>query len=132
MKNGLSQGKLLKHDRKRIEIILGNNSIVPIKSVEECLDEYFNLIKAEIAKYSPTLSKDKTKSLYYSKMKRFIFTAYNNLYEMDSKFFDENLRQLRRDLLGLEKVEEHVKGILLSIQSTYEYVFKKTKRLYFS
>ncbi len=130
MSNGLSQSKILQYDRKRIEKILEVNSITPTKSVEECLNEYFNLIKAEIAKYSPTLSQDKTKSLYYSKMKRFIFTAYNNLFEMDSKFFDDNLRQLRRDLFGLEKVDEHVRGILLGIQNTYDNIFLKKQKDY--
>lgn len=130
MKSGSSQSGILKHDRKRIEKIIENKSIVPIKSVQDCLDEFFNLIKAEISKYSPTLSQDKTKSLYYSKMKRFIFTAYNNLYEMDSQFFDETLRQYRRDLSGLEKVDEYVRGILLNIRSVYENVFLNKQKDY--
>lgn len=123
MESKKSQILKIKSTRAKVEKILDSKAINLSIAVKDALDNYLVLVKQEISKYSPKTTTDKAKMLYYSKMKRFIFTAYNNLYEMDSKFFDNNLKKLRRDLLGLERVNEELISKSSNVAMAYEMIF---------
>ena len=69
-------------------------------SLNECLDNFFKKYFNVINKYQSYLNSPKT--LPYKKIKRFIFTAYNNLVEIDTNINDKHLLSVKNSLEELE------------------------------
>ncbi len=89
-------------------------------SVEDSIEIYLQKYKGVINKNPKLLN---AKKLEFSKMKRFVFTAYNHLIEMDvslksNKVLNEALRQLR-------KIEELYKELIFDKQASIEVIYKK-------
>ena len=65
-----------------------------------CTKEFFDNFKKIILKYKYLI--DIKKTLPYKKIKRFIFTAYNNLLEIDANINDSKLREIKSSLDEVE------------------------------
>jgi len=115
--------RLLNAEKNRLKTIAEEKIIKPNISVADSINTYLKDIKEEITENSPKISDDEAKTLFYTKMKRFIFTAYNNLYEMDSGFFDDKLKKLKRELLALEELLNSVHSRLVNREIAYEKIF---------
>jgi CheY-like chemotaxis protein len=86
--------------KKKAQVIQLN---IPVTvSLKQCIDDYFQDIEYSIGKYEAQF--EDYEELDYILMKRFLNTAYNNLSDMDSTFMDEELLELRSDLLSLDSV----------------------------
>ena len=70
----------------KVEIIKARGYIQVDKNIEECIYNYLETVHKGTKKY---ILKDtrELKNLDFLKLKRFLFTAYNNLYELDHQFF---------------------------------------------
>lgn len=97
--------------------------------MEECLDHFFAHFNDSISQFSHFEHADK--KLNYLLMKRFIFTAYNNLVEMDHTIAIGKVSKPKRQIENVrkqyEELQNHIKKPLslnfekfyLSKQSTY-------------
>lgn len=90
------------------------------KPLRECLDEYYGDIFSVLKEYEDLGENEK--ELNFLKLKRFLFTAYNDLYELDSALTDNEMDKVKNELLRLQKEYETFK-----IKSSYplEYLFEK-------
>lgn len=75
--------------------------------LNECLEEYFEIFKKISLKYKDLLQNNKT--LPYKKIKRFIFTAYNNLLERDISINDIRLKEIKNSLDEVEYYYDKLK-----------------------
>lgn len=99
-------------------------------SIDSCVNDYFSDAETLIASYTDTIDSD-DKEMEFLKMKRFLFTAYNNLTELDSQFADQKLIKLQRELLGLQKQYElFAHKIKYPIEYAYEKVFLSKQTTY--
>ena len=71
-----------------------------IKSPKECIEEYFIPVSELIGEYAKLL--ESKKELDFKRMKRFLLTAYNDLYELDSSLADSALEQKKNEIVSLE------------------------------
>lgn len=124
------QTRLLNYEKERIKLFIANLDVPMTKPIKECINDYLKDIKIEIGKNSPEVTQDKSKMLFFLKMKRFIVTAYNNLYEMDQCFFDDKLRRLREELLQLEQILNNVHLRVINIEGAFESIFLKEQENY--
>jgi len=93
-------------------IIPPNLKIETTISINDCMEEFFGKYKNIVLKYKDLL--DSKKRLPYKKLKRFIFTAYNNLIEMDSKISDIKLLEIKNNL---EEIENYFTSLNSEIKS---------------
>lgn len=69
-------------------------------SVKESIEHYFTPVKKLLSDYAMLL--ESKKELDFSKMKRFLLTAYNDLYELDSSLANSKLEEKKNELLKLQ------------------------------
>ena len=92
---------LLEQLNSKFEYVLPSNlKIKEDVSLNYCLEEFFEKFKKIALKYKDLLRSPKT--LSYKKIKRFIFTAYNNLLEIDGRINDKNLVDVKNSLDEIE------------------------------
>lgn len=121
------------------ETINPDTSNIPISlSVEECIDKTLEPIRSVISQYSEYLIADK--KIDYLKMRRFIFTAYNNLVEMDQSVLKAEVSEPKSKLNAVKKhfdeLEMYLKKplsinfekIFLEQQSHYREVRRSAER----
>ena len=104
-------------------------------SLDYCLEEFFRKFKKIALKYRDIANS--TKTLPYKKIKRFLFTAYNNLLELDSQINDTRLREVKNSLDEIEyhydKLKNETKNplyiilekLVLSKQKNYQILKKR-------
>ena len=96
-----------------LNIPISNNLKIQVNvSLEDCLNLFFEEFKHIALKYKDVLVK--TKSLPYKKLKRFIFTAYNNLIEIDPKINDKSLLDVKN---SLNEIEYYYDKLLRQVKS---------------
>jgi hypothetical protein len=93
-------------------IVPPNLKIETTISINDCMEEFFGKYKKIVLKYKDLL--DSKRNLPYLKLKRFIFTAYNNLIEMDSKISDTKLLEIKNNL---EEIENYFTSLNSEIKS---------------
>lgn len=98
------------------------------KSIDECIDEFFTLIRRTVKDEEDSMHAER--KLEFLKMRRFLLTAYNNMYEMDRDFFDDELQMLKRNLMGVFKVYEGFKSKSTYPKVAYESVFLSQQEEY--
>ena len=89
-------------------------------SLNDCLELFFKKYYRIINKYEKYLNYHK--SLPYKKIKRFIFTAYNNLIEIDMHINDKYLLHVKD---SLEELEESYTSLLGEIKHPAEILLEK-------
>lgn len=77
-----------------------SDEVGAIKSPKECIEEYFVPVSGLIGEYAKLL--ESKKELDFKRMKRFLLTAYNDLYELDSSLADNSLEQKKNEIISLE------------------------------
>lgn len=98
------------------------------KSIDDCLDNYFEDVISVVYNYEAEFQEDQT--LNFLLMKRFLDTAYNNLKDMDSTFMDEYLLELRNDIKTIEKVYSKFHKKYKSDDIAFETVFLEQQSSY--
>ena len=117
-------------------------------STDNAIRDYFDMIERQIQER--TQYKSASGRLDFLRIRRFLFTTYNNLTELDVHFITPELRDMRDDLLQMSQVYDDYKTkatypdvafdkVFLSRQSDYvhlrqdaEYSFNELKRLHSS
>lgn len=92
------------------------------RSIEECIDEHFATTKDLIKEHKKDI--DPKKDLDFLRVRRFLFTAYNNLFELDNSISSAALTHLKLELETLSKEYDFfMKKISYSPQYSYEKIF---------
>ena len=117
-------------------------------SPEQAIRDYFDMIERQIQER--TQYKSAAGRIDFLRIRRFLFTTYNNLTELDVHFITPELKAMRDDLLQMSQVYDDYKTkatypdiafdkVFLSRQSDYvhlrqdaEYSFNELKRLHSS
>ena len=81
-------------------------------SLNYCLEEFFTKFKKIALKYKDLLHINK--KLPYKTIKRFVFTAYNNLLEIDFSINDKNLVDVKN---SLEEIEYYYDKLLNEVKN---------------
>jgi CheY-like chemotaxis protein len=104
-------------------------SNIPLdKSIEDCLENYFEEVISVVYKYEAEF--EEGEQLDFLMMKRFLNTAYNNLKDMDSTFMDEYVLELRSDLKVLERVYQKFHKKNTTPEIAYDSIFLEQQGTY--
>ena len=96
--------------------------------VKQCIRQYFMKIEEDIGK---RIGFKKTKyKLDFLKMRRFLFTTYNNLTELDMHFITPRIKAMRDDLLEMAQVYDDYKAKATYPEIAYEKVFLNRQEEY--
>ncbi len=90
-------------------------------SVRVCVEQYFKQIEADIDRR--TGYKSAKKRLNFLKMRRFLYTMYNNLIELDMHFITPQIKVMRDDLLQMSQVYDDYKSKATYPDIAFEKVF---------
>lgn len=92
------------------------------KSITECVDEFLQPYMKKIEDYLPYVSAEK--KVQYLLMKRFIFTAFNNLVEMDLEMSNPRVLASKKKLEYVQKYYDNLSFQLKKPPDiTYEAIF---------
>lgn len=106
-----------------------SNELKVTMSMSDTFEKYLNSYESCVEKNRKDLMEKNT--LDYLLMKRFILTAYNNLFEIDAHIENKNVKDAKDKLLSLEKVyEEFDKNVKMPIKYLYDVVFLENQREY--
>lgn len=98
-------------------------------SVQECVDAFFQDIVEILEKHQQAL--ESNRELDFSRMKRFLFTAYYDLYEIDTAVTDPEMEKAKNELLRLEKEYEGLKHrINYPVKYAFEKIFLRNQSSY--
>ncbi|MEA3523764.1 MAG: hypothetical protein U9R50_12430 [Campylobacterota bacterium] len=90
-------------------------------SVKVCVDQYFKQIEDDINKR--TGYRNAKHHLDFLKMRRFLYTMYNNLTELDMHFITPRIKIMRDDLLEMSQVYDDFKSKATYPDIAFEKVF---------
>ena len=122
-----------------IDTIIRPESIRLEKSVAKTVKEYFANIEKHIKER--TGYQESKLRLDFLRIRRFLFTTYNNLTEMDTNFITPTIKKIRDDLLEMSRVYDDYKvkttypdvafdKIFLSQQSEYMQIKKESELIF--
>ncbi|MCI5968937.1 hypothetical protein [Helicobacter sp.] len=91
-------------------------------SIKECIYEHFGGVENLIKHHKKDI--DSKKDLDFLRIKRFLFTAYNNLFELDSTISNATLTSLKSELSALDReYESFAKKVSYPPQYSYQKIF---------
>ncbi|KPH54340.1 hypothetical protein [Helicobacter pullorum] len=99
-----------------------NFTIQQTKSIKDCIYDYFGGVENLIKRYQKAIQSNK--ELDFLRIKRFLFTAYNDLFELDSTIPNLALSNLKSELASLDNAfESFSKKASYPPQYSYEKIF---------
>lgn len=99
------------------------------KSVEDCVVSYFNDIRELLSRYKSI--DDSAPQIDFLRIRRFLFTAYNDLYDLDNSVYNPKLEHLRIELGKIQKeFELFRKKTGYPIKYSYDKVFLRQQGNY--
>ncbi|CAM2816324.1 hypothetical protein [Helicobacter burdigaliensis] len=100
----------------------GDFKIHQTRSIKECIYNYFGSVENLITQYQDSIKSDK--KLDFLRIKRFLFTAYNDLFELDSTIPNMALSNLKSEIIALDKeFESFSKKSSYPPENSYEKIF---------
>jgi len=102
--------------------------IKPTISPETCLDEFFYDIEKFISSKKDYLNNKN--ELNYEKMKRFLYTAYNTLNELETNLNDQTLTEYKMVLTNFTKLKDEYFKRIKYPKIVYEKIFLKKQPEY--
>ncbi|WP_300764220.1 MULTISPECIES: hypothetical protein [Helicobacter] len=118
----------LTDDKKQVSVVrpkkvpLEEFAIHQTKSIKDCIYDYFGGTENLIKHYEKDINSNK--DLDFLRIKRFLFTAYNDLFELDSTIPNLALSNLKSELGKLDKeYESFIKKSSYPPQYSYEKIF---------
>ncbi len=96
--------------------------------VEACIEMHFSDIRKRVAQSRELL--EQNRRLDFTRMQRFLTTAYNNLIEIDHSFENYELAEIRQELLEANDAYRSFKSRTDYIQNAYEKVFLNKQSRY--
>ena len=101
---------------------------VPKGFIEATLERFFSSLQGTVNKYKDYHLQSPDESLDYFKMKRFLFTAYNNLLEIDSSLADGALTEMYRNIQEVNSIHDLYKKSYLYPKIAFSTIFLKYTR----
>lgn len=105
------------------KITLEEQEAIPVtKGAKECVNEYFARENGILADYQDYV--DNNPQLDFMRMRRFLFTAYNDLCDLDSMLENKELRAVKHEVASLYRdYEEYVKKTQYPMPYCFEQIF---------
>ena len=134
---GLEVDVLFSPKRDVIKVIPNQNAKRPEKlkyfeinqSVEECILLYFEDIRSILTRFK--ITNESAPQIDFLRIRRFLFTAYNDLYELDNSVYNPKLDTLRTELKKIHKEYDTFKRkVNYPIKYVYEKVFLRAQSNY--
>ncbi len=109
--------------KMKFKISLEDEEAIPVtKSPEDCINEYFLREKSILSHHKDFI--DGHKELDFMRMKRFLFTAYNDLCDLDSMLENKELKAVKHEVSSLYKdFEEYNRKIQYPLLYCFEKIF---------
>jgi hypothetical protein len=129
-----SRQESTEHDEEENSLALWERNRVKIDqirmsvSVAVCVEQYFKQIDEDINRR--TGYKSAKYRLDYLRMRRFLFTMYNNLTELDTHFVTPRIKAMRDDLLQMSSVYDDFKSKATFPEIAFEKVFLNRQEEY--
>lgn len=101
---------------------------VPGGFIEATLEKFFSSLQGTVDKYKNYHLQSDDEYLDYFKMKRFLFTAYNNLLEIDSSLADGTMTQMYRNIQDVNSIHDLYKKSYLYPKIAFSTIFLKYTR----
>lgn len=98
---------------------------VPSGFIEATMTKFFSSLQDTVDKYKGYQLQSDDASLDYFKMKRFLFTAYNNLLEIDSSLADGSLTEMCRNLQEINSIHDIYKKSYMYPKIAFSTIFLK-------
>lgn len=109
--------------KMQLKISLEDEEAIPVtKSAEECINEFFAREKSILNHHKDFM--EGGKELDFMRMKRFLFTAYNDLCDLDSMLENKELKAVKHEVATLYKdFEEYNRKIQYPLAYAFERIF---------
>lgn len=92
------------------------------RSIKDCIYDHFGGVENLIKRYEKDINSKK--DLDFLRIKRFLFTAYNDLFELDSAISNTTLTNLKSELGALDReYDSFIKKASYPPQYSYEKIF---------
>ncbi|WP_024955439.1 hypothetical protein [Sulfurospirillum arcachonense] len=101
---------------------------VPNGFIEATMNKFFASLHETVDKYKDYQLQSDEEELDYFKMKRFLFTAYNNLLEIDISLADGSLTQTYRNIQDINSIHDIYKKSFIYPKIAFSTIFLKHTR----
>lgn len=109
--------------KMQLKISLEDEEAIPVtKSPEDCINEFFAREKSILSHHHDFI--EGSKELDFMRMKRFLFTAYNDLCDLDSMLENKELKAVKHEVSSLYRdFEEYNKKTQYPLAYAFERIF---------
>lgn len=101
---------------------------VPTGYIEATMTKFFSSLQDAVDKYKDYQLQSDEEELDYFKMKRFLFTAYNNLLEIDISLADGGLTEMYRNIQEINSIHDIYKKSFIYPKIAFSTIFLKHTR----
>ena len=101
---------------------------VPTGYIEATMTKFFSSMQDTVDKYKDYQLQSEEEELDYFKMKRFLFTAYNNLLEIDISLADGGLTEMYRNIQEINSIHDIYKKSFIYPKIAFTTIFLKHTR----
>ena len=117
-------------DSKRMKLDADSYSAktVPTGYIEATMTKFFSSLQDTVDKYKNYQLQSEEEELDYFKMKRFLFTAYNNLLEIDISLADGGLTEMYRNIQDINSIHDIYKKSFIYPKIAFSTIFLKHTR----
>ncbi len=101
---------------------------VPKNFIDTTMNNFFAKLQETVGKYKNYELQSKDETLDYFKIKRFLFTAYNNLLEIDSSLADGNLTEVYQNIQNVNEIYNIYKKSYMYPKIAFSTIFLRYTR----
>ncbi len=113
---------------KKIDPDFYSIKTVPKNFIDTTMQNFFSSLKETVNKYKGYELQSKEERLDYFKIKRFLFTAYNNLLEIDSTLADGNLTEVYLNIQNINDIYNMYKKSYMYPKIAFSNIFLRYTR----
>ncbi len=101
---------------------------VPKNFINITMDNFFSSLRETVGKYKDYELQSSEERLDYFRIKRFLFTAYNNLLEIDSSLADGNLTEVYQNIQNINDIYNIYKKSYMYPKIAFSNIFLRYTR----
>jgi len=107
---------------------LYSTKTVPKNFIDTTMKNFFSPLRETVDKYKNYELNSKKESLDYFKIKRFLFTAYNNLLELDSSLANGSLTEVYQNIQNINSIHDVYKKSYMYPKIAFSTIFLRYTR----
>ncbi len=107
---------------------LYSTKTVPKNFIDATMKNFFSSLQETVGKYKNYELNSKEESLDYFKIKRFLFTAYNNLLELDSTLANGSLTEVYQNIQNINSIHDVYKKSYMYPKIAFSTIFLRYTR----